>query len=111
MTDPGTEAPRAEDAPAEETEAGPGSRLQQYRKRTEEWALALRDGAEQHAPPEVLSGLAASAKKLAQYLDGMAERARVKQAAEEEAPAPKPAEREPEPTEQAESASRSDGGS
>jgi hypothetical protein len=105
MTDPGADAPRAENTPAEETEAGPGSRLHQYRKRTEEWALALRDGAEQHAPPEVLSGLAATAKKLAQYLDGMAERARVKQA-KEEAPAPKPAEQEPEPTEQAESASK-----
>jgi hypothetical protein len=49
--------------------------------------------------------LAATAKKLAQYLDGMAERARVKQA-KEEAPAPKPAEQKPEATDQAESASK-----
>jgi hypothetical protein len=44
--------------------------------------------------------LAATAKKVAQYLDGMAERARVKQA-KEEAPVPEPAEQVPEP-EQAE---------
>jgi hypothetical protein len=65
---------------------------------------SLRDGAEQHAPPEVLGGLAATAKSVAQYLDGMAERARVKQA-KEEAAVPKPAEQVPEPTEQAKSAS------
>jgi hypothetical protein len=105
MTGTGGEVTRAEDARPEGAEADPGSRLQQYRKRSEEWALALRDGAEQHAPPEVLSGLAATAKKLAQYLDGMAERARVKQA-KEEAPAPKPAEQKPEATDQAESASK-----
>ena len=63
-----------------------------------------RDRAEQHAPPEVLSGLAATAKNVAQYLDGMAERARVKQA-KEEAPMPQPGEQVPEPTEQAERAS------
>jgi hypothetical protein len=55
-------------------------------------------------PPEVLSGLAATAKKIARYLDGMAERARVKRA-KEEAPVPEPAEQVPEP-EQAESASK-----
>jgi hypothetical protein len=52
----------------------------------------------------VLSGLAATAKKIARYLDGMAERARVKRA-KEEAPVPEPAEQVPEP-EQAESASK-----
>jgi hypothetical protein len=41
--------------------------------------------------------LAGTAKNLAHYLDGMAERARVKQATEEAAP---------EPTEQADSASK-----
>jgi hypothetical protein len=81
-----------------------GSRLQQYRKRIEKLASSLRDGAEQHAPPEVLSGLAATAKNVAQYLDGMAARARVKQA-KEETPVPEPAEQVPEP-EQADSASR-----
>ena len=67
MTDPGTEGtraedPLAEDPPAKDTEAEHGSRLQQYRKRIEKWASSLRDGSEQHAPPEVLSGLAAKAK-------------------------------------------------
>jgi hypothetical protein len=52
----------------------------------------------------VLSGLAATAKNVAQYLDGMAERAQAKQA-KEEAPVPKPAEPVPEPTEQTKSAS------
>ena len=104
MTDTGAEVSRPEDSRAKDTEAEQGSRLQQYRKRIEGWASGLRDGAEQHAPPEVLSGLAATAKKVAQYLDGMAERARVKQA-KEEAPVPEPAEQVPEP-EQAESASK-----
>jgi hypothetical protein len=104
MTDTGAEVSRPEDSRAKDTEAEQGSRLQQYGKRIEGWASALRDGAEQHAPPEVLSGLAATAKKVAQYLDGVAERARVKQA-KEEAPLPEPAEQVPEP-EQAESASK-----
>jgi hypothetical protein len=94
----------AEDPQAKEKGAEQGSRLKQYRKRIEEGASSLRDRAEQHAPPEVLSGLAATARNVAQYLDGIAERARVKQA-KEEAPVPKPAEQVPEP-EQAESASK-----
>ena len=113
MTDTGAESTRAEGPPPEDTGAEPGSRLQQYRKRTEKWAVALRDGAEQHAPPEVLSGLAGTAKKLAQYLDGMAERARAKQAKEEAVPEPaeqavrEPAEQAaPEPAERAENASK-----
>jgi hypothetical protein len=105
MTNVGGKVTRSEeDRRAEDTGAEQGSRLQQYRKRIEEWASSLRDGAEQHAPPEVLSGLAATAKNVAQYLDGLAERARAKQA-KEEAPVPKPAEQVPEPTEQAKSAS------
>jgi hypothetical protein len=68
--------------------AQPGSRLQRYRKRIEELAFSIRDGAEQHAPPEVLTGLATTAKHVAQYLDDMAERARVKQAELEAAPEP-----------------------
>ena len=95
----------AEDPRAKETGGGQGSRLEEYRKRIKESASSLRDGAEQHAPPEVLSSLATAAQKVAQYLDGMAERARVKQA-QEEASVPKPAEQVPESTEQAESASR-----
>lgn len=97
----GPAEPRPEDTAAE-----PGSRLQQYRKRTEEWASALRDSAEQHAPPELLSGLARTARNLAQYLEGLAESARAKQAEKGAVPqpeeqAPKPTEQAPEPTEQA----------
>jgi hypothetical protein len=103
--DPRTEDPRGEDPRAEDTVAEPGSRRRQYRERIEEWASALRDGAERHAPPEVLSGLAATAKNIALYLDGMAARARVKQA-KEEAPLPEPTEQVPAPTEQAESPSK-----
>src|SRR5919108_4960028 len=109
MTGTGGEVTRAEDPRAENTRAEPGSRLEQYRKRTEEWALALRDGAEQHAPPEVLSGLARTAKNVAQYPEGMAERARLKQAKEKAVPepgehAPERTEQVPEPAEQAEGA-------
>jgi hypothetical protein len=105
MTNMGGKVTRPEeDRRAEDTGAEHGSRLQQYRRRIEEWASSLRDGAEQHAPPEVLTGLAATAKNVAQYLDGMAERARAKQA-KQEAPVPKPAEQVPEPTEQAKSTS------
>jgi hypothetical protein len=109
MTDAGGEVKRAEDprpegAPGKDMAGEQGSRLERSRKRIGERASALRDGVEQHAPPGVLSGLAAAAKNVALYLDGMAERARVKQA-KEEAPVPKPAEQVPEPTEQAESAS------
>jgi hypothetical protein len=116
MTDPGTEGTRAEDPLAEDprakdTEAEHGSRLQQYRKRIERWAFTLRDGAEQHAPPEVLRRLAATAKNVALYLDGMAARARVKQAKEEASVAeptevPGPTEQVPKPTGHAESASK-----
>jgi hypothetical protein len=86
----------AEDPRAKEKGAERGSRLKQYRKRIEEGASSLRDRAEQHAPPEVLSGLAATARNVAQYLDGMAARARVKQA-KEETSVPEPAEQVPEP--------------
>jgi hypothetical protein len=104
MTDTGAEVTRTEDPRANDTEAENGSR-QHYRKRIEQWAFALRDGAEQHAPPEVLRRLAATAKNVARYLDGMAARARVKQA-KEEASVPEPTEQVPKPTERAESASK-----
>jgi hypothetical protein len=109
MADTGAEVTHAEDRrPGEplgkDAETGQGSRLELYRNRIEEWASALRDGAEQHAPPEVLSGLATTARNVARYLDGMAERVRVRQA-KEDAPVPKPAEQVPEP-EQAASASK-----
>jgi hypothetical protein len=107
MTDTGAEVtpaedPRAGEPPGEDTGSGQGSRLEQYRKLIEGRASALRDGLEQHAPPEVLGGLAAAAEKVARYLDGMAERASVRQA-REEAAVPERAERVPEPG-QAESA-------
>jgi hypothetical protein len=93
-----------------------GSRLEQSRKRIGERASALRDGVENHAPPAVLRGLAAAAKNVALYLEGMAERARVKQANEEALPepadqpptsaeqAPRATEQAPESKEQAQSA-------
>ena len=107
MTDTGAEVTRAEDPrtrepPGTDTVTGQGSRLEQYRKRIEEWASALRDGAEQHAPPEVLSGLATTARNVARYFNGMAERARMKQA--QERAVSESAEQLPEP-EHAESAS------
>ena len=110
MTDMGGEVPRAED-PRPEGDPGKAvageqdSRLERSRKRIGERASALRDGVEKHAPPAVLSGLAAAAKNVALYLDGLAERARVKQA-KEEAPSPEPTEQMQKPTEQADSASK-----
>jgi hypothetical protein len=104
MTDTGGEVKRAEDprpegARGKDVAGEQGSRREQSRKRIGERASALRDGVEKYAPPAVLSGLAAAAKNLALYLDGMAERARVKQA-KEEGPSPEPTEQVPEPTEQ-----------
>ena len=109
MTDSGGEVTGAEDPlagerPGKDAPTGQGSRLEQYRNGIEEWASALRDGAEQHAPAEVLRGLATTARNVARCLDGVAERAPVKQA-KDEAPASKPADQVPEP-EQAESASK-----
>jgi hypothetical protein len=49
--------------------------------------------------------LAGAVKNVAQYLDSIAERARVKQA-KEEASLPEPTEQVPKPTERAESASK-----
>ena len=98
MTDTEADPKGAQDPRAEETGAESSSRLKQYRERTDEWAAALRDGAEQHAPPEVLGGLAKAAKNVAQYLEDMAERARAKQAKEK---LPEPGEQAPEPAEQA----------
>jgi len=104
MAETGGEVPRVEDprperAPGKDMAGEQGPGLEQSRKRIGERASALRDGVEKHAPPAVLSGLAAAAKNVALYLDGMAERARVKQA-KEGAPLPEPAEQVPEPTEQ-----------
>ena len=110
MTETGGEVPRAEDprpegAPGEDMAGEQGSRLEQSRKRIGERASAIRDGVEKHAPPEVLRGLATTARNVARVLDGMAERARVKQA-KGEAPLPEPLERAPEPPAQAESPNR-----
>ena len=59
-TDTGPENAQAEeDAGAEDA-----SRPQRFDKRIEEWILGLRDQAEEHTP-EVLDGLAATAKSVA----------------------------------------------
>ena len=63
---------RAEDA----------SRPQRFDKRIEEWILGLRDQAEEHTP-EVLDGLAATAKSVAKYLDDMAVQVRQKRSTKE----------------------------
>lgn len=68
MTDPGSEQAEGKEL----------SQPKRYDKRIEEWILALRDEAGQRAP-EVLSGLATTAKSVAQYLDDLAEQSRAKQ--------------------------------
>jgi hypothetical protein len=69
MTDPGSEQAEGKEL----------SQPKRYDKRIEEWILALRDEAGQRAP-EVLSGLASTAKSVAQYLEDLAEQTRAKQA-------------------------------
>jgi hypothetical protein len=66
-----------------ESESEQVSRLKRYDQRVEEWLSSLKDEAEQRSP-EVLSALAAKAKDVAEYLDKMAEKARLRK----EAPAP-----------------------
>ncbi len=66
-----------EDAGAEDA-----SRPQRFDKRIEEWILGLRDQAEEHTP-EVLDGLAATAKSVAKYLDDMAVQVRQKRSTKE----------------------------
>jgi hypothetical protein len=68
MTDPGSEQAEGKEL----------SQPKRYEKRVEEWILALRDEAGQRAP-EVLSGLASTAKSVAQYLEDLAEQTRAKQ--------------------------------
>jgi hypothetical protein len=53
------------------------SLLRGYDKRLEEWLGSLKDGAGQRSP-EVLGGLAAKARDVADYLDNLAEGARSK---------------------------------
>ena len=77
-TDTGPEnAQGDEDAGAEDA-----SRPQRFDKRIEEWILGLRDQAEEHTP-EVLDGLAATAKSVAKYLDDMAAQVRQKRSTKE----------------------------
>jgi len=59
------------------------SRLKRYDQRVEEWLSSLKEEAEQRSP-EVLSALSAKAKDVAEYLDKMAEKTRLRK----EAPAP-----------------------
>jgi hypothetical protein len=68
MTDPGSEQAEGKEL----------SQPKRYDKRIEEWILALRDEAG-HRAPEVLSGLASTAKSVAQYLEDLAEQTRAKQ--------------------------------
>jgi hypothetical protein len=51
--------------------------LRGYDKRIEDWLGSLKDGAGQRSP-EVLGGLAAKARDVADYLDNLAESARTK---------------------------------
>ena len=74
MTDAGPENTGAEDANAEDL-----SPPQRFDKRIEKWILGLRDQADEHTP-EVLDGLAATAKSVATYLDDMAAQVRQKRA-------------------------------
>jgi len=57
------------------------SRLRGYDKRLEEWLGSLKDEAGQRSP-EVLGGLAAKARDVADYLDNLADSARTKMAPE-----------------------------
>jgi hypothetical protein len=65
MTDTG-----AQDTGGEEQPRG-----KRYDERIEEWVRGLQEGAEERAP-EVLSGLAATAKDVARFLEDKAEQAR-----------------------------------
>jgi hypothetical protein len=84
------------DKDAEDARAAESSQSKRYDKRIEGWLRGLQDEAEQRAP-EVLDELASTAKNVASYLEGQAEKARKKQepkaAAEEpqEGPADDPA--------------------
>jgi rubredoxin len=61
------------------------SRFTGYDKRLEEWLGSLKDEAGQRSP-EVLGGLAAKARDVADYLDKLADRARTKMSPDNLAP-------------------------
>lgn len=61
------------------------SRIKRYDQRVEEWLTSLKDEAGQRSP-EVLGALAAKAQDVADYLNKMAERARSKGVASDDAP-------------------------
>ena len=67
--------PDLEPIHSETTESEQVSRLKRYDQRVEEWLASLKDEAEQRSP-EVLSGLAAKATDVAEYLDKLADKAR-----------------------------------
>ena len=58
-------------------DADEGSRFAGYDKRLEEWLGSLKDEAGQRSP-DVLAALATKARDVADYLDGLADRARAK---------------------------------
>jgi hypothetical protein len=60
-----------------ESESEQVSRLKRDDQRVEEWLSSLKDEAEQRSP-EVLSALAGKAKDVSEYLDKMAEKARLR---------------------------------
>jgi hypothetical protein len=74
----------SEDTRAENSATDQPSGTKRWEKRVEEWLYSLKDEAEQRTP-EVLSGLAATAKDVASYLENMAEQVRSRQ--EHEKPA------------------------
>lgn len=53
------------------------SRVKRYDQRIEEWLTSLKEGAEQRSP-EVLSALATKAKDVGDYLDKLADKARLR---------------------------------
>ena len=63
------------DTPPEDRDSEQPSRGKRYDQRIEEWVRGLQDEAEERAP-EVLSGLAATAKDVARFLEDKAEQAR-----------------------------------
>jgi hypothetical protein len=76
------------------------ARIKRYDKRVEEWLTSLKEEAGQRSP-EVLSALAAKAKDVAEYLDKMAEKARLKNEASGLTPPPEDTSRSDELTTEA----------
>jgi hypothetical protein len=65
------------DSAPEDRDSEQPPRAKRYDQRIEEWVRGLQDEAEERAP-EVLSGLAATAKDVARFLEDKAEQSRRK---------------------------------